>query len=363
MSKRPNVLFIIADQHNAKVLGHKNHPDVKKFSDLKRSPHIEGWLADMASGRLKVGTRRGRITCVRRFLCLMYIWGWEDAPAPDILMSRDMPRQDKYLPRPMTPAMSKKLDRYLKGKKSLMAQSLLLLRRTGMRVGEMMDLQLNCLEKLKDGHYVLHVPLGKLHTERVIPVDAEAVAVVKRILVLRGKYPPLPDARRKSAQFLLVRNNWRRPSYAGILAAFGHMTKRSGIETHLTPHQLRHTYATELLRCGISLPALMKLLGHKDISMTLRYAEVSQVDLQQAYHAAIAKNKAFYAELGTDGVRLNHAPIPENPDFIRSGIDGVISRLRSAHRDAGEMPRKKKIQRILERLSRVARDFDMMRKV
>lgn len=340
----------------------KKHPEVKKLSDLRRTPHVEGWLADMAARGLKIGTRRGRITCVRRFLCLMYAWGWDDLPEPDLLFSRDMPRQDKFLPKPITPVLAKKLDRCLRRKKTLMAQSVLLLRKTGMRVGEMMDLPLNCLEKLKDGRYVLHVPLGKLHTERIIPVDQETVVVVKRILDLRGLGPSHMNTRTgKSMQYLVVQKNWRRPSYAGICAAFERITKESGIETHLTLHQLRHTYATELLRCGISLPALMKLLGHKDITMTLRYAEVSQVDLQQAYHAANVKNKAFYSELGAESIPVNHIA-PENPDYILSGIDGVITKLRSVHKDACEMHRKKKIQRILERLSRVAHDFDMLRK-
>jgi integrase len=56
--------------------------------------------------------------------------------------------------------------------------------------------------------------------------------------------------------------------------------------SHVTPHRLRHTFATEMLRLGISLPALMKLLGHKDIRMTLRYVQVTQQDLQREFHQA-----------------------------------------------------------------------------
>jgi integrase/recombinase XerD len=46
----------------------------------------------------------------------------------------------------------------------------------------------------------------------------------------------------------------------------------------------RHTFATEMLRLGISLPALMQLLGHKDIHMALLYLEVTQQDLQREFH-------------------------------------------------------------------------------
>ena len=48
----------------------------------------------------------------------------------------------------------------------------------------------------------------------------------------------------------------------------------------------RHTYATEMIRLGVSLPAVMKLLGHKTIRMTLRYVQVTQRDLQREFHRA-----------------------------------------------------------------------------
>ena len=48
----------------------------------------------------------------------------------------------------------------------------------------------------------------------------------------------------------------------------------------------RHTFASEMLRLGVSLPALMQLLGHKDIRMTLRYLQITQQDLQREFHLA-----------------------------------------------------------------------------
>ena len=61
---------------------------------------------------------------------------------------------------------------------------------------------------------------------------------------------------------------------------------QAGITAHIVPHQLRHTYATSLLRAGVSLPALMKLLGHRCANMTLRYVEITQKDLQREFHLA-----------------------------------------------------------------------------
>jgi hypothetical protein len=62
----------------------------------------------------------------------------------------------------------------------------------------------------------------------------------------------------------------------------------AGISARIVPHQFRHTYATELLRAGVTLAAVMKLLGHKSPHMTLHYLEITQSDLQREYHLALA---------------------------------------------------------------------------
>jgi hypothetical protein len=61
-----------------------------------------------------------------------------------------------------------------------------------------------------------------------------------------------------------------------------------GITTRIVPHQFRHTYATEMLRVGVTLAAVVKLLGHKSPHMTLHYLEITQADLQREYHLARA---------------------------------------------------------------------------
>ena len=70
--------------------------------------------------------------------------------------------------------------------------------------------------------------------------------------------------------------------------ALADAAKRAGCTDSkpISPHRLRHTWATELLNCGIGLPTLMKLMGHKSIQMTLRYLKVAQPDLQREFYRA-----------------------------------------------------------------------------
>jgi len=62
-----------------------------------------------------------------------------------------------------------------------------------------------------------------------------------------------------------------------------------GLSTRIVPHQFRHTYASEMLRAGVGLPALMSLLGHVDPDMTMRYLDVTLTDLKREFQLARSK--------------------------------------------------------------------------
>jgi integrase len=62
-----------------------------------------------------------------------------------------------------------------------------------------------------------------------------------------------------------------------------------GLSTRIVPHQFRHTYATEMLRSGVSFPVLMKLLGHVNPEMTMRYVNVALTDLEREFQLARSK--------------------------------------------------------------------------
>ncbi len=100
----------------------------------------------------------------------------------------------------------------------------------------------------------------------------------------------LPPA---AGEFLLPRRGSRDVLCNDLWSALGEVTAQAGIAAKLTPHQLRHTYATSLLRAGMSLPGPegtpMKLLGHHTANMTLRYVEIIQKDLQREFLLARQK--------------------------------------------------------------------------
>ncbi len=257
------------------------HPQVRSLDHLRRDPHMLGWLARLRSHHppLATITRANYVIYLRRMLEDL---SWtQQLPALAHLLGRDdVPRKDHYLPRPLTPEQDQRIQQELLRRNDLAANVLLLLRHTGMRIGECVDLSVDCLRTLGPNQWAIHVPLGKLKTERWIPVDSVVCQLVDRLRSLRP--PSAPQAGR----LLLPRPRGRYMLIRRLRAALQDVVAVAGITTRIVPHQFRHTYASELLRAGVSFAAVMKLLGHKSPHMTLRYLEITQQDLQREYHLA-----------------------------------------------------------------------------
>lgn len=137
------------------------------------------------------------------------------------------------------------------------------------------------------------MPLGKLATERMVPLDPATLAVVDAWVAGRVRQRAQPHPKTARPTDFLFTERGRRLSPArvrsGLAAAVrsAGLTDPGGAPLRVTPHQLRHTYATELANAGMSLPALMALLGHVTPEMTLRYATLASPTLRAGYDRAI----------------------------------------------------------------------------
>src|SRR5690606_27429392 len=107
----------------------------------------------------------------------------------------------------------------------------------------------------------LKVPLGKMKTERMVPLDLDTLDLVDRIIATRSQGQPLIHPRTgKPAQFLFTHHG-RRLGESAVRLELNRAAATAGLG-NLTPHQLRHTYATALINAGVTLQSLMALLGH-----------------------------------------------------------------------------------------------------
>ncbi|HXH58405.1 tyrosine-type recombinase/integrase [Iamia sp.] len=132
----------------------------------------------------------------------------------------------------------------------------------------------------------MKVPLGKLDTERMVPLDDETVTLVERIAATRTPGRPLRHPRSGRPTQFLFTHHGRRLSQSAVRKELTRSAQAAGIG-HVTPHQLRHTYATALVNAGVSLQALMALLGHVSAEMSLRYAHLFDSTVRAEFERAL----------------------------------------------------------------------------
>ena len=331
-------------------------PEVCQLSELRRNPHIVGWFRRLCQKPSPLAniTRVSHLYRLRRMLHDFSSQG--HAVQPGLVLSEDFPPCPRYLPRALSPENDQRLQQELRRSNDLLSSALLLTRGTGIRIGECIDLAENCLRSVGPNQWALHVPLGKLHTERLVPVDAEIRQIVTRILALRAQAPSFQLTR--SAGLLLPRSASRNTFYQTIRHALKKTAERAQCPS-ATCHQLRHTFATEMVRLGVSLPALMQLLGHKDIRMTMRYVQVTQLDLQREFH--LARHRAVHQHHVPQFSRasvelLTSSDLPG----IRAAVTAARHILEMYRRQLQDEEARQKAQRLDKRLLRVAQELDRL---
>jgi site-specific recombinase XerD len=277
----------------------RHDPGLASLALLDRQRHIEPYLNEVASAvnhrtgePIAASTARQRIQTVGSFLDAIAEWGWPEAPARRLIFPRDAPKLPHPLPRYLPPDQERALLTALENSPNrLRADALLLLRATGMRIGELTTLELDCVHEVPGSGAWLKVPLGKLLTERMVPIDDETVEIIDRITGHRSPGRPLRHPRTgKMADFLLTHQG-RRVSAETIRDELHRAAAEAGLDG-VVPHMLRHTYATALVNAGCSLQALMALLGHVSAAMSLRYGRLFDATVRDEYQRALTLAKA-----------------------------------------------------------------------
>jgi site-specific recombinase XerD len=126
---------------------------------------------------------------------------------------------------------------------------------------------------------------GKGNKTRFLPLAPEAIQLVDHYL--RLERPDSPT----QALFVSLKGRARgtRMSPAGLRSLFRHHRRTTGV-TLANPHRFRHTFASDMVRAGMSLPALMQLMGHAQIQTTLIYVQVTPLEVYQEYARAVAQH-------------------------------------------------------------------------
>jgi integrase/recombinase XerD len=275
----------------------------KAKSDLKRATrdHVRAHLKALSAAALKASSQARKLSALRRFFAFLYSEGIRvDDPCGSVAspkLFRPLPKilsQEEALAlveaaRAQANAAGDDEGAEAEGLRLLCIVELFYA--SGLRVSELVSLPLSTIRANSRAVVVK----GKGGRERLAPIGGEARAALDEYLRVRDSF--LPKGRGTTAQRFLF------PSRG----AEGHLTRRrchqllkdlavrAGIDPHkLSPHVLRHAFATHLVEGGADLRSVQTLLGHADIATTQIYTHVAQDRLKRTVESAhpLAKRKA-----------------------------------------------------------------------
>ncbi len=237
--------------------------------------HLRDWVFALRDAGLAASSIRRAQSAVRTYFSFLLAEGVVDADPTERLES---PKVGRRLPDFLTRREVSRLldapdpDRPLYWRDKAILE---LLYASGARVSELVDLTLSSLDA-DEGFITV---FGKGSKERMVPVGAPALRAVGRYL--REVRPGLIRGASSNRIFLNARG--RPLSRMAVWTLVKTSARRAGIVKKVSPHTLRHTFATHLLEGGADLAAVQQLLGHADISTTQIYTHVDREYLREIH--------------------------------------------------------------------------------
>ena len=151
-----------------------------------------------------------------------------------------------------------------------------LLYASGLRVSELINLKLQDVDFSQD----IIRTFGKGSKERVIPIgDYAKEYLEKYIYEYRSSM-----LKRENSEYIFLNNHGKQMTRQGFFKIIKKIAKEKGINKELSPHTLRHSFASHLLKYGADLRTIQELLGHSDISTTQIYTHITNEELKQNYN-------------------------------------------------------------------------------
>lgn len=196
------------------------------------------------------------------------------------------PKKEKKLPNFLQSNEYQQIISVIDTKSDLGMRNLLiieLLYATGLRVSELTNLKLNDIDKYKKEIRIL----GKGNKERIVYFGDYAKQYLENYLQISRNNL----LKRRKSEYLLINNNGEQLSTRGVQKIIEKIVKEAALKHKISPHVLRHTFATDLLNNGADLKSVQELLGHSSLSTTQIYTHITNERLRSVYLKTFPRQK------------------------------------------------------------------------
>lgn len=253
----------IRDQTSIKQL---NPVFGRKYLNEITRRDVEGYIsARSAAGRAPATVNR-ELCCLKNMLRKAVDWGYlKENPAWGIKQMKENPPEFAFL-------TFDEIDRLIEATSGRLKTFFTLAVHTGMRLGELLKLEWRDVDFNKGEQGFITVRDAKNHETRHVPMNS----------VVRTALHKYPQRIVNGKRCVHVFTNDDGTPYRSVKDGFVTALKLAGIERHVRFHDLRHTFASHLVMKGVDIRTVAKLMGHKDIKMTMRYAHLAPDHLQTA---------------------------------------------------------------------------------
>jgi integrase/recombinase XerD len=265
------------DAYGSDLRRYLGHMELLGFTDWAAvgRGELQAHLVELTERGLSARSQARALSAIRAFHKLLAA---ERLTTQDPSDEIDSPRPGRALPAPLSPDECARLllapdPRRAAGRRD--RAMLELLYATGLRVSELVGLQLNDL----DLESRVLIARGKGDKERLVPVGAPAAEAVKAYL--GGAREAILKGRRSKDLFVTGRGG--RMTRHGFAKLLDKCARKAGIRRRISPHKLRHSFATHLLAGGADLRAVQAMLGHADVATTQIYTHVETSQARRLY--------------------------------------------------------------------------------
>lgn len=246
---------------------------------------LRGYLADLSAKEYSKSTTARKVATLRSFYKFLVKRGHVDS---NPVMAIKSPKQEKKLPKFLEYEDIQRLlnapdtNTWLGARDRAILETLY---STGLRVSELVSLNMEDIDFLGE---VVRVR-GKGKKERIAPIGSNALQAIQRYIEFRNKRAQTNDI---DPKVLFVNKHGKRLSTRSVRRKMDKYLTEAGLDPSISPHTLRHSFATHLLNNGADLRSVQELLGHQSLSTTQVYTHLTTSKIKEVYESAHPRSEA-----------------------------------------------------------------------